>query len=177
MTTPVSITKPTGTPEGLYHSLICHSNADCLIFNGSPRFLGEHMRHQTPTQPRVGCSHHVHIYALYLILKLTRCFLRASSVKAGRCGAPGLPKRVPKHRGESLAKELFAAEFPRRAFSAVRIRSNTRKVFLCGILRNSKANKGERRLPCPLPPPRRYGGEPNALPRRRYRAPPPKPSA
>lgn len=86
-------------------------------------------------------------------------------------------KARSKAPGESLEKELFAAEFPRRAFSAVLIRSNTRKVFLCGILRNSKANKGERRLPCPLPPPRRYGGEPNALPRRRYRAPPPKPSA
>lgn len=111
MTTPVSITKPTGTPEGLYHSLICHSNADCLIFNGSPRFLGEHMRHQTPTQPRVGCSHHVHIYALYLILKLTRCFLRASSVKAGRCGAPGLPKRVPKHRGKAWQRNCSRRNF------------------------------------------------------------------
>ena len=101
---------------------------------------------QKPThQPEVGCSHHVHIYALYLILKLIRCFLRASSVKAGRCGAPGLPKRVPKHRGKGWKRNCSRRNFRGGHFLRFESAQTPEKCFyveFSGISKQTKERGG-----------------------------------
>ena len=103
------------------------------------------MQHKPAHQPEVGCSHHVHIYALYLILKLIRCFLRASSVKAGRCGAPGLPKRVPKHRAKGWKRKCSRRNFRGGHFLRFESAQTPEKCFyveFSGIPKQTKERGG-----------------------------------